>query len=235
MSTIATDGKIAYMYDEGSDTWHAFSASVNTAASYEWFGNNTYLNTVVFNDVVRARAGINNFQDPASRDSVITSPTNGVVCFVRQTNAGEVINQVQYYSNGRWRSIADGYVNVDTKINNYTLELKDAGRAILVDSSSARTVTIPTNATQPFAIGQIVDIVRFGLGEVTITPANGVILNSEEGQSGARVVRGRYSSIRLMKTGSDTWLLTASANPRKTTVSSEFPSGGSDGDLWFRP
>ena len=204
MATISTSGKIAYMYDEDTDTWYAVSGAVNTSAAYNWLNTNTFQNTVIFEDVVRAEAGINNFQNPNARDIALPSPTNGIVCFVRQDNAGQVINQVQYYYNGTWRNVSDGYVNVDTKVDNYTLQLSDAGRAIIINSASDRTVTIPTNATAPFAIGQRIDIIRYGLGNVTITPSAGVIVNSVETLAN---LREQYSAGTILKTGTDTWVL----------------------------
>ena len=81
MATIDTSGKIAYLYDQETNTWYAFSGTVNTAAAYTWLGTNTYSNTVVFEHVVRAEAGVNNFENPSARDAAITSPTNGIVCF----------------------------------------------------------------------------------------------------------------------------------------------------------
>lgn len=204
MATISTSGKLAYIYDESTDTWYAISSAINTAAAYNWVNTNTFSNTVIFEDIVKAEGGVNNYQTATARDTALTNPVNGLVCFVRQTNSGQVINQIQYYHNGVWRSIADGYVNVDTKIDNYTLQVSDAGRAVIIDSASDRTVTIPTNATAPFVIGQRIDIIRYGLGNVTVSPASGVILNSVEDFAN---LREQYSAGTILKTGTDTWVL----------------------------
>lgn len=203
MATIDTSGKLAYMYDENTDTWYAVSGSINTAAAYTWQNTNTYENTVIFEDVVRAEAGINNFQNPTARDAAITAPTNGIVCFVRQDDLGTQINQVQYYYNGVWRYVADGS-QILSKIDNYTLQFSDAGKAVIMNSASDRTVTIPTNASVAFAIGQRIDVIRYGLGNVTIAPDTGVILHSAESLAN---LREQYSAGTIMKTGTDTWVL----------------------------
>lgn len=203
MATIDTSGKLAYMYDENTDTWYAVSGSINTAAAYTWQNTNTYENTVIFEDVVRAEAGINNFQNPTARDAAITAPTNGIVCFVRQDDLGTQINQVQYYYNGVWRYVADGS-QILSKIDNYTLQFSDAGKAVIMNSASDRTVTIPTNASVAFAIGQRIDVIRYGLGNVTIAPDTGVILHSAESLTN---LREQYSAGTIMKTGTDTWVL----------------------------
>jgi hypothetical protein len=203
MADISTSGKLAYMYDENTDTWYAVSGAVNTSAAYNWLNTNTFSNTVIFEDVVRSEAGINNFQNPTARDLALTSPSNGVVCFVRQTDSGTQINQIQYYYNGSWRYLNDGS-ELLSKIDDYTVQVSDAGKFIIMNSASDRTITIPTNASQPFAIGQRIDIARYGLGEVTISPSVGVILNSVESMVN---LREQYSGATIIKTASDTWLL----------------------------
>ena len=203
MADISTSGKLAYMYDENTDTWYAVSGAVNTSAAYNWLNTNTFSNTVIFEDVVRTEAGINNFQNPTARDLALPSPSNGVVCFVRQTDTGSQINQIQYYYNGSWRFINDGS-EISSKIDNYTIQASDAGRLIIMNSASDRAITIPTNASESFAVGQRVDLVRYGLGAVTISPSVGVILNSAESLV---TLRERYSAATLIKTASDTWLL----------------------------
>ena len=91
---IDNTGKIAYIYQDG--TWYAISGAVNTAGSYTWSGTQIFSNTVSFDSVVRAKAGVNNFQNFTARDAAITSPTNGIVVFVRQDNSGNVINQLHW-------------------------------------------------------------------------------------------------------------------------------------------
>jgi len=203
MTTVNTSGKLAYMYDQDTDTWYAVSGAVNTTAAYNWVNSNTFNSTVIFKDVVKAEAGINNFQNPSDRDSVLTAPSNGTVCFVRQENSGLQINQVQYYFNGSWRYVNDGY-QIDAKIDNYTISVADAGKAIIINSASDRVVTIPTNTSAPFAVGQRVDVIRYGLGLTTIVASAGVILNSVESKV---KLREQFSAGTLMKTGTNTWLL----------------------------
>ena len=119
MATISSESKVAYMYDEATDAWYAIGANVNTAGNYVWTGTNAFNNSVVFSDVLNAKAGVNNFQNPTARDAAIPSPANGIVCFVRQEDSGTVINQVQYYYNGVWRYVNDS-ADLSTKIDNYS-------------------------------------------------------------------------------------------------------------------
>jgi hypothetical protein len=79
MTSVNTTGKVAYMYDEETDTWYAISGAINTAAPYEWTSTQTFNNTVLANDVLQAKAGVNNFQNPTARDTAIPSPINCIV------------------------------------------------------------------------------------------------------------------------------------------------------------
>lgn len=61
---------------------------------------------------------------------------------------------------------------------NKTLELSDAGKLLEVNSSSAVTITIPTNESVAFPVGTELEILRWGSGAVTLSPASGVMLAS---------------------------------------------------------
>lgn len=203
MATIDATGKVAYMYDDSTDTFHAINGITNTAASYEWSSAHTFASTVTFEDVVKHEAGANNFQNPAARDTAIPSPSNGVVSFIRQDSSGNIINQVQYYYNGLWCDAA----SVSPLINKtvaYTLTAADAGRVITVDASSERVITIPAESTVDFPVGQKIYIVQTGAGQASVTTAAGVTLNSYQSH---RKTAGQYARIELFKIASDSWLL----------------------------
>ena len=105
MSTLDNSGKIAYVYDEQSDTWYAIGGNINTGSNYEWTGTHNFLNSVIFEDVnsvVQAKAGVNNFLNPETRDAALTSPVRGTVCFIRQDSDAVAINEIQYYDGTRW-------------------------------------------------------------------------------------------------------------------------------------
>lgn len=203
MATINSQAKVAYIYDADSDSWHAIGGAVNTAASYTWTASQSFESLVNFDTVLNAKGGVNNFQNATARDSVITSPSNGVVAFVRQDTDGTVINQLQYYHNGEWRYIHDSMYFV-TKTANHTIIKKDAGKTLLVDSSSDVTITIPTNSTTAFVVGQKIEVVRSGTGNVIFAGDVGVTLNSKNSN---KKIAARYSGAVLTKTDTNTWLL----------------------------
>lgn len=203
MATISDAGKVAYMYDEQTDTWHSLAGVANPAAAYNWTGTNTYSNTVIFEDVVRSEAGINNFQNPSARDSSLTSPVNGIVCFVRQDNQGAQINQLQYYFNGVWRN-AFSNIGLSTKTANYTLVQEDAGRSVVMNMSVANTVTIPNFTDVPFSIGETINIIQQGAGQTEIVPAAGVVLNSKDGN---KKLNAQYSAASAVNVAQNNWIL----------------------------
>lgn len=203
MTTIDTTGKVAYMYDQETDTWYAISGAINTAAPYTWTSTQQFNNTILANDVLQAKAGVNNFQNPTARNTAIPSPINGIVCFVRQEDSGEIINQIQYYYNGIWRSYQDSTA-INEKTSSYTLVLSDAGKTINMNVGTANDLTVPLNGSVPFVIGQRLDIVQTGAGQTTIVATGGVTINSKNSN---KKIAARYSGATLIKTDTDTWLL----------------------------
>lgn len=205
MATINSDGKVAYIYNQSNDTWYALGGAVNTNAEYTWTADQTFGAVVNFDMVANAKAGINNFQNPTARDAAIPSPTNGVVCFVRQTNSGSIINQIQYYHNGEWRWSGDS-ADISLKTNNYIITKDDAGKTINASCTSPATITItvPANSLTPFINGQKIEIFRSGTGDVLIAGANGVTINSKNSN---KKIAAQYSGCVLTKTDTNTWLL----------------------------
>jgi len=203
MATINSDGKVAYIYNESNDTWYAIGGAVNTNAEYTWTADQTFTSPTTFESVVSAQAGVNNFQNPTARDTAIASPINGIVCFVRQEDSGSIINQVQYYYNGEWRNYADS-VSFITKTADYTIAKSDAGKTISVDSSSDVVITIPANSATPFVVGQKIEFVRLGTGNVSIAGELGVTVNSKLTN---KKIATQFSGAVITKTDTNTWLL----------------------------
>jgi hypothetical protein len=204
MATINSDGKNAYVYNASDDTWYAIGGAVNTNQEYSWSADQTFTAITTFNNVIRAKGGVNNFQNPTARDAALTSPTAGLVCFVRQENDGTPIDQVQYYSGSEWRYVNDSATFV-TKTSSYTLTKSDAGKTISVESASDVIITIPLNSTAPFSVGQKIEFIRYGSGAVSFAGATvGVIINSKNSN---KKISSRYSGAVLTKVDTNTWLL----------------------------
>ena len=88
-----------------TDTFYAIGGNTNTAANYTWTGTQNFQNTVTFSDInsiVTAKAGVNNFLNPAARDAALTSPVRGTICLIRQNASGSTVDEVQYYNGTIW-------------------------------------------------------------------------------------------------------------------------------------
>lgn len=93
---------------------------------------------------------------------------------------------------------------IHQKTDNYTLSsLDERDDLIEVNSASAKTITIPTDATLNFPVGTSIDILQTGAGQVTIAGAGGVTVNATPGLN----LRAQWSSATLFKRAADTWVV----------------------------
>ena len=210
MSAISAVGKVAYVYDQPNDTWHPVAGYANTTETYTWSGPHNFNNTVNFNSVLTAKAGVNNFQSESIRDAQLPNPpAPGTVVFIRDSN------QIQYYSNGTWRVYGDN-ANLTQKVTDHQLELSDAGKTIQMNVPVANTVIIPNNSFVPFPIGTQIAFIQMGLGQTSfVSQGRGAaeveILNKgyvgSPKQEGNRKIAARYSPATLIKRDTDSWIL----------------------------
>jgi hypothetical protein len=97
---------------------------------------------------------------------------------------------------GQWDTAQD----VDTKTADYTLVTADAGRLIIVDSATDEDVTV--DGSLDLAVGQRIDLLRLGTGEVTVVPS-GATVNGTPGLK----LRARYSAATVLCVGADSYVL----------------------------
>jgi hypothetical protein len=91
-----------------------------------------------------------------------------------------------------------------SKTDSYTLtSTSERDSLIEVDSASATTITIPTNAAVAYPIGTTIDILQTNTGQVTIGFSGGVTVNATPGLK----LRTRWSSCTLFKRATDTWVV----------------------------
>jgi hypothetical protein len=106
-TSFNTDGKPGFIYNAADDVWYELSGKTDTSGTFEWAGLQTYLSAVTMLEALVAKKGINNYLNPSARDSSITSPVTGTVCFVRQDSSGNIINKFQYYNGSSWISFVE--------------------------------------------------------------------------------------------------------------------------------
>ncbi len=100
---------------------------------------------------------------------------------------------------GAW----DTAQSIEVKSDTYTLVLADAGKLIRCTKASAMSIVIPTNASAAYSIGQRVDIMQYGVGQVTVSGDTGVTLRSTP----TNKLRATYSTASIIKIGTDEWVL----------------------------
>ena len=90
------------------------------------------------------------------------------------------------------------------KTASYTLAaLTERDSMIEMNSASATTLTVPTNATIAYPVGTSIDVLRVGAGAVDVAAAAGVTINATPGLK----LRAQWSSATLVKRATDTWVL----------------------------
>ena len=94
---------------------------------------------------------------------------------------------------------------IDEKSASYTLVLTDKNKFIKMSvTTTANTVTVPTNASVAFPTGSQIHIVQYGTGKTQVIPVSGtVILYATPGA----YLRAQYSSATLLKCDTNIWML----------------------------
>jgi len=92
--------------------------------------------------------------------------------------------------------------------NAYTLLASDSGNYLLAsNSTTAGTISIPTNATTAFPIGTQITIQQTGTGQLTIQAAtSGTTTVTSTGATAiSPKLRAQYSTATCIKTATDSW------------------------------
>jgi hypothetical protein len=94
-------------------------------------------------------------------------------------------------------------LSINSQSSAYELVLADNGK--IVEMSTSATLSIPTNATKPFAIGAQITILQTTSGQVTIaaTDAGTTTVNGTPGLK----LRAQWSSAVCIKRATDSWVV----------------------------
>lgn len=86
----------------------------------------------------------------------------------------------------------------------YTLALSDMAMAVPITTGG---ITVPTNATVAFAVGDLVVVLNTGTASQTISPASGVTLTLAGSTSTGQRSVAQNGVATLLKVGTDAWLV----------------------------
>lgn len=92
---------------------------------------------------------------------------------------------------------------IDVKSDTYTLVLGDAGKLIRCTKATSMSIIIPANSAEAYSIGQRIDIMQYGAGQVTVSGDTGVTVRSTP----TNKLRATYSTASIIKIGTDEWVL----------------------------
>ena len=95
-----------------------------------------------------------------------------------------------------------GYQDIQTvSAATKTLALTDRGSWMRF--TVANTLTVPTNSSVAFVVGEMLNGIQAGTGQVTIAAASGVTINKPPTNNAK--TKGQGAAFKLVKVASDTW------------------------------
>jgi hypothetical protein len=108
------------------------------------------------------------------------------------------------------QNVPNPIVNYTTAAN-FTLGSTHANRYLRINTSGARTITIPTNTTWAAPTGTEIHIERTQSTIVTITPAGGVTLVGAG--AATKSINAQYQVVTLKKVDTNTWVIFGALTP----------------------
>jgi hypothetical protein len=145
---------------------------------------------------------------PCRMSSVTTPLTIGSTCLdntiVDPGNLGNIGSTANVHAASRTYWLGRGGAKLLAQTGTtYTLTMSDINKTVTLNNAVAITVTVPPNSTTAYPTGTEIDIAQLGAGQVTVAPGAGVTINGTPGLK----LRAQYSRAKLIKTATDTWLL----------------------------
>jgi formylmethanofuran dehydrogenase subunit A len=154
--------------------------------AYKVFSNGSVLNASDLNDYLMNQS-VMVFSSSTARASAITSPVEGMMTYLEDTN------RFQFYNGTAWQDLSDEATGWSDKSANYSIVAADLGTTIR-STGTAITITLDDVLTQQ---GDRIDFIQAGAGQITFAAGTGVTLSSADAKlktakqfAGASVVFG---------------------------------------------
>jgi hypothetical protein len=93
-------------------------------------------------------------------------------------------------------------VKFNRQTASYTLVDADRSKMVEMNVATANNLTIPLDATVPFAIGTQIEVTQYGAGQTTIVGVSGVTVRSA---SGNLKIAAQYVAVSLIKIATNEW------------------------------
>ncbi len=151
--------------------------------AYKTFANGYVLNASEVNTYLMNQS-VMVFADATARDAALTSPTEGMLVWLQDSN------KFVYRGQSAWADlIAAPAQTISDKSANYSTVATDADKLIR-STGSAITITIDNNLTA----GQRIDFAQYGAGQITFAAGSGVTLNSYDSKT---KTAGQYAAATV--------------------------------------
>lgn len=129
--------------------------------------------------------------------------SNRLFVGVRVTDGGQADKNIEILTTES-ASVQPG-IDINSQTGTvYILAYSDRDKMVEMTNSLANTIIVPLNSTVEFPIGTKIDVVQYGSGTTSITPASGVTIRSN---GGLLSVASRYVAVSLIKRATDEWYL----------------------------
>lgn len=106
-------------------------------------------------------------------------------------------------------------VSASAQTDNYTLASSDFGKLVTMTHATAKTLTVPPNASVAFPLGTRIYVQQLGAGATSIAAGSGVTITQ---RSGTLVIGAANHLALLRKTATNTWELTVDPLDNSTTT-----------------
>jgi hypothetical protein len=134
--------------------------------------------------------------------NILFSADSGVTAHLKLSNAGNVTTPNASSQEVGYKGCPPTILNAD-----YTLVLSDAGFSFIFHTS-AKTLTIPANASVAYPIGTEVTVANRSAGNITIAITTDTLLLSGSGTTGSRTIASN-TMVKLLKTDSNVWMISS--------------------------
>lgn len=163
------------------------------------------------------------FANAAARTTAVTSPQEGNVSYLRDTDALEIYSGTAWvgYGSGDITGVTTGNDSglvggatsgtADLKLRlqfnaqtgtTYTLVAADLNRWVTLSNAAGITLTVPPSV---FTTGDQIHIQQIGAGQVTLAQGAGVTITSTGATSSAPKLRAQHSAATIVCTASNTF------------------------------